>query len=297
MTARTGTLAVVGRPNVGKSTLTNRLVGAKVSITSRKAQTTRHQVRGILTTEVNGDDCQFVFVDTPGFQTQHKNALNRLMNRSVTQALADVDVVLFLIEAGRWGGGERDIARLLPKDHPVVLVINKVDQLADKSSLLPFIEKVAAEHPFAEIVPLSAEKGHGVDELLKATARYLPEQPHIFDADDITDRPERFLAAELLREKLFRNLGEELPYGIAVEIEKFEQEGELRRIHAAVIVDKAAHKAIVIGKGGERLKRMSADARKDMEKLFGGKVWLETWVKVKSGWADDERALKTLGYE
>lgn len=297
MTARTGTLAVVGRPNVGKSTLTNRLVGAKVSITSRKAQTTRHQVRGILTTEVNGDDCQFVFVDTPGFQTQHKNALNRLMNRSVTQALADVDVVLFLVEAGRWGGGERDIARLLPKDHPVVLVINKVDQLADKSSLLPFIEKVAAEHPFAEIVPLSAEKGHGVDELLKATARYLPEQPHIFDADDITDRPERFLAAELLREKLFRNLGEELPYGIAVEIEKFEQEGELRRIHAAVIVDKAAHKAIVIGKGGERLKRMSADARKDMEKLFGGKVWLETWVKVKSGWADDERALKTLGYE
>ncbi len=297
MTARTGTLAVVGRPNVGKSTLTNRLVGAKVSITSRKAQTTRHQVRGILTTEVNGDDCQFVFVDTPGFQTQHKNALNRLMNRSVTQALADVDVVLFLVEAGRWGGGERDIARLLPKDHPVVLVINKVDKLADKSSLLPFIEKVAAEHPFAEIVPLSAEKGHGVDELLKATARYLPEQPHIFDADDITDRPERFLAAELLREKLFRNLGEELPYGIAVEIEKFEQEGELRRIHAAVIVDKAAHKAIVIGKGGERLKRMSADARKDMEKLFGGKVWLETWVKVKSGWADDERALKTLGYE
>jgi GTP-binding protein Era len=297
MTSRTGTLAVVGRPNVGKSTLTNRVVGAKVSITSRKAQTTRHQVRGILTTDVGGDDCQFVFVDTPGFQTQHKNALNRLMNRSVTQALADVDVVLFLVEAGRWGNGEREIVRLLPKDHPVVLVINKVDQLADKTLLLPFIEKVAAEHAFAEIVPLSAEKGHGVDELLKAVAGYLPEQPHIFEADDITDRPERFLAAELLREKLFRNLGEELPYGIAVEIEKFEQEGGLRRIHAAVVVDKAAHKAIVIGKGGERLKRMSSDARKDMERLFGGKVWLETWVKVKSGWADDERALKTLGYE
>jgi GTP-binding protein Era len=297
MNQRTGTLAVVGRPNVGKSTLTNRLVGAKVSITSRKAQTTRHQVRGILTADVGGDDCQFVFVDTPGFQNKHKNALNRLMNRSVTQALADVDVVLFLIEAGRWGAGERDIARLLPKDHPVVLVINKVDQLADKGMLLPFIEKIAPEYPFAEIVPLSAEKGHGVEELLKATARYLPEQPHLFDADDITDRSERFLAAELLREKLFRNLGEELPYGIAVEIEKFEQEGELRRIHAAVVVDKAAHKAIVIGKGGERLKRMSSDARKDMEKLFGGKVWLETWVKVKSGWADDERALKSLGYE
>ncbi len=297
MTARTGTLAVIGRPNVGKSTLANRLVGAKISITSRKAQTTRHQVRGILTTDVGGDDCQFVFVDTPGFQSQHKNALNRLMNRSVTTALAGVDVVLFLIDGCRWGAGEREIVRLLPKGNPVLLVINKGDQLADKSRLLPFIEKTAQEYEFAEIVPLSAEKGRGIEELLKATARYLPAGPHIFAADDITDRPERFLAAELLREKLFRNLGEELPYGIAVEIEKFEQEGELRRIHAAVVVDKAAHKAIVIGKGGERLKRMSSDARKDMEALFGGKVWLETWVKVKSGWADDERALKSLGYE
>jgi GTP-binding protein Era len=297
MTTRTGTLAVVGRPNVGKSTLTNRLVGAKVTITSKKAQTTRHRVHGILTTEVAGDDCQFVFVDTPGFQMQHKNALNRLMNRSVTQALGDVDVVLFLVEAGRWGPGEREIVRVLPADCPVVLVINKVDRLTDKSALLPFIAKLSAEHPFAEIVPLSAEKGQGVDQLLKATAQYLPEVPHMFEADDITDRSERFLAAELLREKLFRNLGEELPYGLAVEIEKFEQEGELRRIHAAVIVDKEAHKAMVIGKGGERLKRMSSDARKDMESLFGGKVWLETWVKVKSGWADDERALKSLGYE
>lgn len=290
---RTGYLAVIGRPNVGKSTLTNRLVGAKVSITSRKAQTTRHRIHGVLTTAA----CQFVFVDTPGFQTSHRNALNRLMNRSVTQTLADVDVVLFLIEAGRWGSGEREIVRILPQGHPVILVINKVDRLEDKGTLLPFIEKVAPEFPFAEIVPLSAEKGLGVAELLKASAPHLPEGSHIFDADDITDRPERFLAAELLREKLFRNLGEELPYGVAVEIEKFEQEGNLRRIHAAVIVDRAAHKAIVIGKGGERLKRMSSDARKDMEQLFGGKVWLETWVKVKSGWADDERALKTLGYE
>ena len=297
MSVRTGALAIVGRPNVGKSTLTNRLVGAKVSITSKKAQTTRHRVHGILTTDIGADNCQFIFVDTPGFQTQRKNALNRLMNRSVTQALAAVDVVLFLIEAGRWGGGDREIVRLLPQGQPVLLVINKIDRLADKASLLPFIEKVVKEYEFAEIVPLSAEKGQGLDELLKATAQYLPEAPHIFEADDITDRPERFLAAELLREKLFRNLGDELPYGIAVEIEKFEQEGELRRIHAAVIVDKAAHKAIVIGKGGERLKRVSSDARKDMETLFGGKVWLETWVKVKSGWADDERALKTLGYE
>jgi GTPase len=290
---RTGYLAIVGRPNVGKSTLTNRLVGAKVSITSRKAQTTRHRIHGLLTT----DECQFIFVDTPGFQSKHRNALNRLMNRSVTQTLADVDVVLFLVEAGRWGSGERDIVNLLPKDRPVLLVVNKVDRLSDRAEVLPFLKKVSTEFAFADIIPVSAERGENIAELLKTAAKHLPEAPPVFDADDITDRSERFLAAELLREKLFRNLGEELPYGMAVEIEKFEQEGELRRIHAAVVVDRAAHKAIVIGKAGERLKRISTDARKDMETLFGGKVWLETWVKVKSGWADDERALKSLGYE
>jgi GTP-binding protein Era len=291
--SRTGYVAVVGRPNVGKSTLVNGLVGAKISITSKKAQTTRHRIHGVLTTEGR----QFIFVDTPGFQTAHRNALNRLMNRSVTQTLADVDVVLFLVEAGRWGSGEKDIVGLLPKDRPVLLVVNKIDRLAERKLLLPFLERVAQEYPFAEIVPVSAERRENLDELLKTAGNYLPEAPPVFDADDITDRPERFLAAELLREKLFRNLGEELPYGMTVEIEKFEQEGELRRIHAAVIVDKAAHKAIVIGKAGERLKRISTDARKDMERLFGGRVWLETWVKVKSGWADDERALKSLGYE
>lgn len=290
---RTGYVAVVGRPNVGKSTLVNGLVGAKISITSKKAQTTRHRIHGVLTTEGH----QFIFVDTPGFQTAHRNALNRLMNRSVTQTLADVDVVLFLVEAGRWGSGEKDIVGLLPKDRPVLLVVNKIDRLAERKLLLPFLERVAQEYAFAEIVPVSAERGENLDELLKTAGKYLPAAPPVFDADDITDRPERFLAAELLREKLFRNLGEELPYGMTVEIEKFEQEGELRRIHAAVIVDKAAHKAIVIGKAGERLKRISTDARKDMERLFGGRVWLETWVKVKSGWADDERALKSLGYE
>ena len=290
---RTGYVAVIGRPNVGKSTLTNRLVGAKVSITSKKAQTTRHRIHGILST----DDCQCIFVDTPGFQTAHKSALNRLMNRSVTTALSDVDVIMFLVEAGRWNAGEREILKLLPEGTPVLLVINKVDRLSERARLLPFIDSVAKEYPFAEIVPVSAETGDNLEELLHTVAGYLPEAPPVFDADDFTDRSERFLAAELLREKLFRNLGEELPYGIAVEIEKFEQEGELRRIHAAVVVDKAAHKAIVIGKGGERLKRISTDARKDMEQLFGGKVWLETWVKVKSGWADDERALKSLGYE
>jgi GTP-binding protein Era len=289
----TGYLAIVGRPNVGKSTLTNRLVGAKVSITSRKAQTTRHRIHGVLT----NDACQFIFVDTPGFQTKHRNALNRLMNRSVTQTLADVDVVLFMVEAGKWGSGENDLVGLLPNDRPVVLVVNKIDRLTDRAAVLPFLEKASKEFPFADIVPISAERGENLDELLKTAARHLPDAPPVFGPDDITDRSERFLAAELLREKLFRNLGEELPYGMAVEIEKFEQEGELRRIHAAVVVDKAAHKAIVIGKAGERLKRISTDARKDMEALFGGKVWLETWVKVKSGWADDERALKSLGYE
>jgi len=290
---RTGYLAVIGRPNVGKSTLTNRLVGAKISITSKKAQTTRHRIHGILTT----DDAQYIFVDTPGFQMAHKNALNRLMNRSVTASFADVDVILLVVEAGNWGSGEAEILRMLPAATPVLLVINKIDRLADKAELLPFIQKLSALHDFREILPVSAEKGLGTDALLAAARAYLPEGPAIFDADDITDRNERFLASEILREKLFRNLGEELPYGIAVEIEKYEQEGELRRIHAAVIVDKSGHKPIVIGRGGERLKRISSDARKEMETLFGGKVWLETWVKVKGGWADDERALKSLGYE
>ncbi len=289
---RTGYLAVIGRPNVGKSTLTNRLVGAKISITSKKAQTTRHRIHGILTTK----DAQFIFVDTPGFQMTHKNALNRLMNRSVTSSFADVDVILLVVEAGNWGSGEAEILRMLG-DKPVLLVINKIDRMADKAQLLPFIGKLAALHGFAEILPVSAEKGLGTDALLVAARAYLPEGPAVFEADDITDRNERFLAAEILREKLFRNLGEELPYGIAVEIEKFEQEGDLRRIHAAVIVDKDGHKPIVIGRGGERLKRISSDARKEMETLFGGKVWLETWVKVRGGWADDERALKSLGYE
>ncbi len=202
-----------------------------------------------------------------------------------------------VIEAGRWGAGEETLMAMLPTEKPIILVINKIDRLADKAKLLPFIAQVSALHTFSEIVPLSAEKGVGTEALLAAVAKYLPVMPPIFDADDITDRSERFLAAEILREKLFRNLGEELPYGLAVEIEKFEQEGELRRIFAAIIVDRSAHKVMVIGKEGERLKRISTDARKDMEKLFGGKVWLEAWIKVKTGWADDERALKSLGYE
>lgn len=290
---RAGYIAIVGIPNVGKSTLMNRLIGAKLSITSKKAQTTRHRIHGILTS----DHCQYVFVDTPGFQTEHRNALNRAMNRSVVGALGDVDVILFVIEAERWREGDQAVLAKLPEGVSVILVVNKADRLADRSRLLPFMQKLSAEPRFAEIVPVSAERGENIDTLLKVIARYLPQAEFIFEPETLTDRSERFLAAELLREKLFRNLGEELPYGIAVEIEKFEEVEGVRRIHAAVIVDREAHKAIVIGKGGSRLKRVVSDARKDMEDLFGSKVWLETWVKVKSGWADDERALRSLGYE
>lgn len=292
-TFRTGFVAIIGRPNVGKSTLTNRLVGAKVSITSKKAQTTRHRIHGILTT----DSAQLIFVDTPGFQKKHLNALNRAMNRNISSALLDVSVIVLVVEAGRWGQGENDLLAMLPDEIPVILAINKIDRLKNKSELLPFIAQAAALRDFVAIFPLSAEKGDGCDALITGASAHLPDSPAIFDADDFTDRPERFLAAEILREKLFRNLGEELPYGIAVEIEQFEMEGDLRRIHAAIVVDKAGHKSIVIGKKGEQLKRISTDARKSMESLFGGRVWLETWVKVKSGWADDQRALKSLGYE
>ncbi|THF67183.1 GTPase Era [Pseudothauera nasutitermitis] len=290
---RTGFVAIVGRPNVGKSTLLNRLIGQKISIVSSKAQTTRHRVTGIR----SDAGAQFVFVDTPGFQTQHRNALNRSMNRTVTQVLSDVDLVFLVVEAGRYGEDDRKVVEVLPEGARVVLVINKVDRLADKRMLLPFIEQMSAAYPFAEIVPLSAERGTNVDELVRAATPLLPTGAPMYDEDEITDRSERFLASEFLREKLFRLLGDELPYGMAVEIEKFETEGRLRRIHAAVIVDKPGHKGIVIGKGGERLKRIASEARVELEKLFDGKVFLEVWVKVKSGWADDERALKSLGYE
>ena len=290
---RCGLVAIVGRPNVGKSTLSNRLVGQKVSIVSRKAETTRHRIHAVLT-EVNA---QFVFVDTPGFQRQHGSALNRVMNRTVTQALADVDLVFLLVEAGRLAEGDRAVIALLPAGARVVLVINKADRLKDKSQLLPFIDEVRSLYPFAEIVPISAEKGDNVERLLAVARGYLPEGEPMFDEDAITDRSERFMASEFLREKLFRLLGDELPYGMAVEIEKYELEGSLRRIHAAVIVDKPGHKGIVIGKNGDKLKRIASDARRELEQLLDARVFLEVWVKVRSGWSDDERALKSLGYE
>jgi len=289
---RCGTIAIVGRPNVGKSTLLNHILGVKLSITSRKAQTTRYRMLGIHTTE----DTQYLFVDTPGFQTRHVNALNRTLNKTVQQVLAEVDVVMFVVEALHFGEADRKVLPLLPRNRPVLLVINKADKLEDKSKLLPFMSELNQAFEFTEVVPVSAKKGLALDELLSATRKHLPEQPAIYAEDELTDRNERFLAAEILREKVFRLLGEEVPYSVAVEIEKFEMDGALRRIHAAIIVDKENQKPILIGKGGEKLKRISTEARQDMEKLFDGKVYLETWVKVRGGWADDERALKSLGY-
>ena len=288
-----GYIAIVGRPNVGKSTLLNKLIGEKISIVSRKAQTTRHRVTGILT----NDNAQYVFVDTPGFQTKFANALNRAMNRGVTQTLADVDVVFFVVEAGRFDDKDRAVIRLLPKDRPVVLVVNKTDQIKDRTELFPFVAMVSAEYDFAAVVPVSPAKGRQTDDLLAAARKHLPHEGLIFPEDELTDKSERFLAAEYIREKVFRLLGDELPYSTTVEIEKYEVEGEMRRIFAAIVVDREGHKAIVIGKGGESLKRIASEARQDMERLFDGKVYLEIWVKVKSGWNDDERLLKSLGYE
>ena len=290
---RAGYIAIVGRPNVGKSTLLNRLVGQKISITSRKPQTTRQRITGILTRE----DAQLVFVDTPGFQTKHRSALTRIMNRSVTQSLQEVDVVLWVIEALKFDELDAALQRLLPGNVPVVLAINKVDRLEDKNALLPFIRELSERFQFNAIVPVAAEKGDRIDELVKAVVPLLPEQPPVFGEEEITTSSERFLATELIREKLFRLLGEELPYAAAVEIERFEMDGQLRRIHAAIIVDKASQKAIVIGKGGEKLKVVATQARKDMEALFGGKVFLEVWVKVKSGWADSAATLKRMGFD
>ena len=292
-TIRSGYIAIVGRPNVGKSTLLNRLVGEKISIVSRKAQTTRHRITGIVTQP----DAQYVFVDTPGFQTKYANALNRAMNRGVTQTLSDVDLVLFVIEAGRYAAKDLAVVRLLPKDRPVILVVNKTDQFKDRNELLPFLAKVSADYDYAAIVPVSATKGRQTDQLLAEACKHLPNDGLMFPEDDLTDKSERFLAAEYIREKVFRLLGDELPYATTVEIEKFELEGNLRRIFAAIVVDRESHKAIVIGKGGESLKRIASEARQDMERLFDSKVYLEVWVKVKSGWNDDERLLKSLGYE
>ena len=298
---RSGFIAIVGRPNVGKSTLLNHLIGQKISITSRKAQTTRHRIHGIFTDE----RAQFVFVDTPGFQTRHLNALNRGMNRVVTSSLRDVQVVMYVLEALRYDERDQEVLKLLPDNRPVLLVINKIDEVADKGQLFAFAERVAQDFKhvlshaegFSDIVPVSAKLGTKLDELRETLRRHLPEGKLIYDKDDITDRSERFLAAEILREKIFRFTGDDLPYSTSVVIEQFKMEGKLRRIHAAILVDREAHKAMLIGKKGEKLKEIATQARLDMEKLFDGKVFLEVFVKLRSGWADDERVLRSLGYE
>ena len=290
---RTGLVAIVGRPNVGKSTLLNHLVGQKISITSRKPQTTRHRITGILTRP----EGQLVFVDTPGFQTEHRSAMNRMMNRSVRQALEEVDAVVWVIEAGRFDARDAALLKLMPAKVPVVLAMNKIDRLKDKRALLPFTKEMSERHAFAAIVPVSAERGTQVEALVREIVPLLPEAPRMYDEDEITTHSERFLAAELVREKLFRLLGDEVPYSTGVEIEKFETLDTLRRIHVGILVDKPNQKAIIIGKDGEKLKAIGTQARKDMEQLFGGKVLLETFVRVRSGWADDEAALKRMGIE
>ena len=289
---RCGTVALVGRPNVGKSTLLNHLVGQKLSITSRKPQTTRNPIRGILTRP----QAQFVFVDTPGFQTRHGGALNRAMNRSVLAALAEVDVVVLVAEALRWGAEDQRVLDHIPAGTRPLLVVNKVDRLKPRELLLPYLQERATEPRFDAIVPVSARQDRDFEGLLGEIERRLPEGEPLYDADDLTDSNERFLAAEFVREQLFRLLGDELPYATAVLIDQYQTEGALRRIHATIVVDNDNQKAIVIGHQGEKLKAIGTQARKNIEALVQGKVHLELWVKVKGGWADDDRALKQLGY-
>ena len=294
---RCGLVAIVGRPNVGKSTLLNALVGQKISITSNKAQTTRHRITGIRTQGA----AQFVFVDTPGFQMKHMSgqggALNRTLNRTVLSSLGDVDVVLFVVEAGRFGLPDAKVLALMPADKPVLLVANKLDTLARRNDILPWLKTMQERHTFAEFVPMSATRDAEVARLLAIVEPYLPEQAWLYEEDALTDRNDRFLAGELIREKLFRLTGDELPYNCTVVIDKFEEEGVLRRIAATIVVERDAHKGMVIGEGGERLKRIGSEARQELERLWQAKVFLELWVKVRSGWADDETRLRSYGYE
>jgi GTP-binding protein Era len=289
---RCGYVAIAGRPNVGKSTLLNRLVGERISITSKKAQTTRHRVTGIVTAR----DAQILFVDTPGFQTKHGSRLNDRMNRAVTQCLSDVDATLVVIEAGRTTDADRAVIHLLPKGATALVALNKLDRLKDHDALLPQMAELASLFPFAAIVPVSAEKGREFAALLAEVRALLPVGDALFAEDEITDRDERFLAAEFVREKIFRLLGEEVPYATTVTIERYEHEGDLRRINATIHVDRENQRAILLGAGGAKMKEIASAARSDMERLFGGKVYLEVFVRVARGWADDDAQLKRFGY-
>ena len=295
---RCGLIAIVGKPNVGKSTLMNALIGQKISITSRKAQTTRHRITGIRTRA----DTQFVFVDTPGFQTRHGTALNKSLNKAVLGAIGDVDVILFVVEAGSFTLQDAKVLSLLKPDIPVLLVANKLDTVHRRAEIAPWLKSMQERHPFAEFVPMSAKNKGDIERLLDIARKYLPEQSWWYAEDELTDRSEKFLASETVREKLFRFTGDELPYTSTVVIDKFDEEPSkahkrFMRIAATIVVERDGHKAMVIGEGGERLKRISTEARQELEKLLDAKVFLEVWVKVRSGWADDEARVRSFGYE
>jgi GTP-binding protein Era len=291
--SRCGFVALVGRPNVGKSTLLNRLIGQKISITSRRPQTTRHRILGIKTDA----GAQIVFVDTPGLHVRQPRAMNRYLNRAAADSLRDVDVVIFVVEGTRWQEDDDWVLEKLGRlSCPVVVAVNKTDRVADKTALLPYLQTLAGKREFAALIPVCARTGEHLGELEAAVRRHLPASPPLFPEDQVTDRSERFQAAELVREKLFRKLGEEIPYGLTVEIERFREENRVLHIHALIWVEKVRHKAMVIGAKGERLKAVGREAREDMETMLGQKVFLQLWVKVKEGWADDERALQSLGY-
>ncbi len=293
-TFKSGYVAIIGRPNVGKSTLINRVLGQKLCITSRRPQTTRHRILGIKTT----DDSQLIYVDTPGLHIDDKRAMNKYMNRAAASSIDHVDVILFVVDGMNWTEEDEQVLERLKANAvaPVILVINKMDKLADKEVMLPHIEKLAAQFNYSHVLPISARKGVNLDQLEAEIKKLMPEGDLIFPEDQLTDRSSRFLAAELVREKLFRHLGQELPYSITVEIEQFDDEKNLFRIGAVVYVERSGQKAIVIGKGGELLKSVGKDARLEMESLFGKKVFLRLWVKVREGWGDNERMLKNLGY-
>ena len=292
---RCGVIAIVGRPNVGKSTLLNHLLGQKLSITSRKPQTTRNQVLGVRT----DDAMQYIFVDTPGLHLGQSKAINQAMNKAASSALSGVDLVLFLCDRTKWTEEDDFVLKLVAQQSaPTALVVNKLDLVQDQTVLLPFIDGLSARCEFDAVLPVSALRSKGLDELLQYLARRIPEGPHLFPEDQITDRSQRFLAAELVREKIIRQLGDELPYAAAVEIESFsEDERGVLHIHALILVERDGQKKILIGESGERLKSIGTAARKDMERAFDSKVMLKLWAKVKSGWSDDARALKTLGLD
>jgi GTP-binding protein Era len=290
---RCGYVAIVGKPNVGKSTLLNALVGQKISITSRKAQTTRHRITGMRTV----GPTQFVFVDTPGFQTRHGNALNRSLNKTVLGAVSDVDLILFVVEAGHFNLADAKVLSLLPSNVPVILLANKFDLVHRRGDLAPWLRSMQERHPFAEFVPMSAKTPRDIQRLFAICEKYLPQQPWMYDPEELTDRSERFMASEMVREKLFRLTGDELPYTSTVIIDKFEEEGGLKRIAATIVVEREGHKGMVIGEKGEKLKRIGTEARVELEKLWGCKVFLELWVKVRSGWADDDARVRSFGYE